>query len=743
MTHMQRKSSPRHASYAFTTVLIAAFSAAGAETVDLRTQFANPGKAYRPVIITHGGVLNNPRLLDWLDERRSGGTVLDVGVAPGAQQKGDEDHVNTTYLDDPAQFDRLRRAVRDVRARDGEVWVYDELAYPSASAGGRVLMGHPEYMVEVLGCRLVRTDGGTFKTVVPEHGDIYACWAVPMKDNRLSLKDAVDMTDRVADASFAWSAPDKDWVLCVIERYFPDTWKRHNIHRRNVNLLNRDAMARFVSLTHDRYARELGDQLSDVYAFFTDEPQFGSAENWSAGHPDCMPAVQWCDELPEAFRAKKGYDLRTVLPALFSDVGPKTAKYRYDFYDVQSDICAANFYGRIEEWCHDHGTYSSGHMLLEESLLLHVMFSGSAMKNWARMDLPGVDLLFGHPYHTMAGWEAGRFPVPEDASNKLASSVAHLRGKAGVFTESFALGKKRTLRQVLGVTAWQFAQGITHMTTYSIQSSLSAEDYAAFSDFAGRLALVARRGRHVADVAVLVPEASVWAAYTPPNGGRFARYIDCNPDAAHIDRLFRDTCHALSKAQRDFDCLDEALFPEADIRDGALHLADERFPVLVVPEARMLSVAAEAGIEKLVSAGGHVVFVGALPCQSPTKGDDPSLHQRMATLAERHPDRVLHVPDLAVFSDAVQWMANRVPPVVSWSGPDGVRVLHRREPGRDMILVANPAATPAAGTLTFPTGDRVSVWDPETGSAHNAKANESLALEVPGESARIVFVEGA
>ncbi len=182
-------------------------------------------------------------------------------------------------------------------------------------------------------------------------------------------------------------------------------------------------------------------------------------------------------------------------------------------------------------------------MLLEESLLFHVMFSGSMMKNWARMDLPGVDLLGASPYKTMAGWEQGQL-VAEDFSCKMASSVAHLTRKQGVFTESLALAHKVGLRQILGVAAWQFAGGITHMSTYTIQQELSAEDYAKFSDFVGRMALLARRGRHVADIAVLVPEASVWASYTPPDRGRFQGYFACNAEPLAIDRVFRETCHA-------------------------------------------------------------------------------------------------------------------------------------------------------------------------------------------------------
>ena len=87
--------------------------------------------------------------------------------------------------------------------------------------------------------------------------------------------------------------------------------------RRTVNILDRRAVARFIQLTHERYAKELGEQLDEVEAFFTDESQFGSAEHWIGGLPNCVPMVQWYEELPVAFKRKKRYDLRAVLPALF------------------------------------------------------------------------------------------------------------------------------------------------------------------------------------------------------------------------------------------------------------------------------------------------------------------------------------------------------------------------------------------------------------------------------------------
>ena len=104
------------------------------------------------------------------------------------------------------------------------------------------------------------------------------------------LNDSIDLTAQAKAGPFSWKGPDDgDRLVCLFERFQPDTWRRHNIPRRNVNILDRRAVSRFIELTHARYATELGKQLADVDLFFTDEPQFGSAEHWSGGTPRMRP----------------------------------------------------------------------------------------------------------------------------------------------------------------------------------------------------------------------------------------------------------------------------------------------------------------------------------------------------------------------------------------------------------------------------------------------------------------------
>ncbi len=710
----------------------------------LRQSFMDPPSEFRPLIITHARYAENPDLIDWLEERRVGGTVLDGGVRkPKDKEDGEEMYIEPTYLNDPKVFDQMRGVMAELKHRGHEIWIYDELGYPSPSAAGRVLDGYPEFQVWAMSCKTFEAEGKQIKVEVI-HPQVFSCVAMPRVDNILASDQAVDLTEQALSGSFEWSPPEGDWVVCLYEKHQPDTWRRHNIPRRNVNIMDREAIARFIELTHERYAEELGPQLQDVTLFFTDEPQFGATEHWTTGAIETAPAVQWCDELPGFFAGKKGYPVTRALYALFHDVGPETSRYRFDFYDVQSDLVAENYYGQIQDWCHENGVWSSGHMLLEESLLLHVMWSGSAVKNWSRMDLPGVDLLRVPRYKTMAGWERDIVTVKEDFSCKMAASMARLNGKPGVFTESYAVTQDGTVEQAKGVAAWQFATGVTHMSTYTIQNQFTAEEFADFADFAGRLALMSRRGKPVSDIAVLVPEASVWAAYNPPDGGLFERYLVRNPEAVHIDHVFRETCHQLLEHQLDFEIFSEELLNRANISNGKLKLSGQSFSMLVLPEVRMLNKATLNKVRAYHDAGGHVVFIGSLPSQNPLLGEDASMMQEATELTASGSGRIRHMPDLGKFEELMEWVMKEIPSNVKWEGPSTVRITQRQDEDQSIIMVANPSAEDALGSLITNFQGEVSLWDAETGKVKaidKRKNSNTIEVKVPANSARfLVFM---
>ena len=69
---------------------------------------------------------------------------------------------------------------------------------------------------------------------------------------------------------------------------------------------------------------------------------------------------------------------------------------------------------------------------------------------------------------------------------------------------------------------------------------------------------------------------------------------------------------------------------------------------------------------------------------------------------------------------------------------------HQREPGREIVLVANPSEAVLQGTLVCAFGGSASVWNPETGEIRETgarKPGEAVAVAVPADSARFVVFE--
>ncbi|MCF7816768.1 MAG: hypothetical protein K9M54_02700 [Kiritimatiellales bacterium] len=705
---------------------------AGATQEDL---FRNPPPEFRPLIMQHDKPIRDSGALDYLRVRRAGGFVMDAGGSktPSGRDVSDEEtFINPTYLNVPENFKRLATVLQQLKSDGRGAWLYDEYAYPSGSAGGLVLAdGHDEYAAQVVRFRVFKKG----EQVVPKSDAVVvSCVALPMQDSVVDLSRAQDLTNEARRGSFLCDVPDEAWRVCLLEKDYSDTWKRHNMGRRLLNVLDRDAVGRFIAITHQKYVEELGSGLRNVQAFFTDEPQFGSAEFWGkSGLEEADPMIQWTDELLAAFEKKKGYGLVPILPALFMDAGPQTAKYRYDFYDVQSDLMAENYFGQIQTWCNGHGILSSGHMLLEESLLFHVMFSGSAFKNWMRQDLPGMDLLGAMPYRSMAfHWEPKSAWSTEDISCKMVSSMAHLQGRKGAFSENFATAEKASLRDVLGTVAWQYSEGITHMATYTIQNTLSAEDYAKFCDFCGRLALFARRGVPGSRIAVLVPESSVWAAYVPPSGGGFERYFKDNPAATEIDAGFRKTCETLLAAQKQFECVTDELLRQATVRDGYLMIGPMKFSMLILPEVRFAGPGILEKLSEFVASGGYVQFVGALPSQDGKTGQSAKVALEAEKLIRSNPGHVSKEPKVSL-----PWIEHNCLDDVVWSGDSAVRMLVKNDGDETIIILANPSTDPAKGRLGVAAGRKAELWNPETGETSPLNGS-ALEIELQQKTACVV-----
>ncbi|MFW6156994.1 MAG: glycosyl hydrolase, partial [Armatimonadota bacterium] len=165
--------------------------------------------------------------------------------------------IEPPYLSDE-YMDLIRVAVEEAAELGLYAWLYDEGGWPSGSAQGRVLEGHDELRDQVL-----RVAGD---------GEIVAEVAIGERNVLFTLDDTGYSVDH----------------------------------------LNPEATERFIEVTHGRYAEAVGEFFGGtIPGIFTDEVRVRGEVG--------ADRIPWTGRMLKEFEARRGFDLRPWLPALFSE----------------------------------------------------------------------------------------------------------------------------------------------------------------------------------------------------------------------------------------------------------------------------------------------------------------------------------------------------------------------------------------------------------------------------------------
>ncbi|MGD2174192.1 MAG: glycosyl hydrolase [Candidatus Brocadiaceae bacterium] len=705
--------------------------------------FADPPNEYRPLRLVHGFdrmLRNREELegeegidarLEYLQGLGVGGVVANVGTRD--------------YLAGERQWEVFRYGMRRADEMGLVLWLYDEKGYPSGTAGGIVTRAHPEYVARGLTCYTTRASG---PTEVVQHLPLsceafeWAC-AYPT-DAAPTGESVVDLSDRVDEwGTLRWEAPEGDWTVLylALRVMYEGTFStavpaRHTPTRRYINTLDEDAVRSFLRVTHEQYARRLPPDLWErVRAIFTDEPlilyhctgrdpEEREPEGPVMDEPlftDRPPAVPWVYDLPEEFRRRKGYDLRPQLYALFTSDAREACYVRQDFWDVVTGMYARAYFGQIAEWCEEHGTALSGHVLAEENLWGNLMFEGSLLAAVRPMQIPGIDILTADP-------EAISDHVFVAA--KAVSSVAHLTGRKTVHCECCAFrrlpsGEQLGLDEFIAQANMLQVMGVNLFTLYQNQRQIGEEAFRHYTDYAGRLSLLLRGGRHVCDAAVLYPVRSAWAYWTPWGG-------QPGPERERIERRFSrladgyvEVCRELAQHQIDFDIVDERAIHEADLGEGAMRIADEAYRVVVLPRPYALERETAEALREFCAAGGTLISVQQRPELADSAANQPEFDRLMDELfGEDGPAVVLPAPEVEGY------IRERLGTDLQLAEPNRrVFYTHRRRDGRDLYFIVNNAPEPVTLRPRLRVPGPYALYRPLTGDVEDVGTDPELALQ--------------
>ena len=508
-------------------------------------------------------------------------------------------------------FRRVQIAVEEAAACGMEVWLYDEYPYPSGVAAGLVTVDHPEYLCKTLATVVQDTEGaGTVRIEAP-WGKVLSARAYPVTDEGCDYSTYIDLADQVGPDYgrevfqlsgltaynrkryftgeqrnlLLWEAPEGRYRIYL---YVEVVLKHFKYFETFVDPLNPEAMRYFIECTHEQYKKYIGDEFGrTVKGFFSDE-----VTAFPPGRP-------WSSLLPEKWPAER--DIYSDLPALTEDIGPETARIRYLFNHLVTEMFIDSYDKQIFEWCNEN----------------HLMYIGEKpilrSKELAYVSVPGIDT-----GHLKVGAKADPLPAGYRSNGKVVSSAAHFYHKPAALCEAFhSIGWGMTMQDMKWTFDWLAMTGVDWFVQHAFYYSAEAlhkhdappssfyqmpwwHEQAELSRYADRLSHLWEGLERSVHVLLMDPAPAQWV-------------LD-REGKKEAGQSLQAVQHSLMRTGSDFYFIDPELFAEAEVRDGSLYVNGEPYACVVLPDMCLIEDDAFRKLREFAETGGAVVIAGRIPC---------------------------------------------------------------------------------------------------------------------------------
>jgi hypothetical protein len=316
--------------------------------------------------------------------------------------------------------------------------------------------------------------------------------------------------------------------------------------------------------------------------------------------------MTWCTDFAKVFKAAKGFDITKYLGDILSAKEPsvEAMRIRIAYCDVRANLFRDRFLKPIQEWCHQNGLLSGGHLNGEDEPIGNTAYGyGHILRSLRALDVPGIDVIWRQLY---PGKKDNK-PFP-----KYASSAAHQNGSKYSLSESFAIYGDNTTPDIMKwLIDYQLVRGINiFVFGYSFYQASGmfmdgiVPNYSPMNTiwdfmtplykYAARIGSVLANGKPAQKTAVLYDIHSIWA------GGKECKRA--------IEKHF-DIAKKLLEEHKDFDFIDdEQIVASKFTRHGELRIGKMTYSTIVLPTSRWLSVGAILKLFMFHKRGGQVII---------------------------------------------------------------------------------------------------------------------------------------
>lgn len=542
---------------------------------------------------------------------------------------------------------------------------------------------------------------------------VVSLMAYRVQSGKLAAQGALDLRAQVKDSTLRWAPPDGNWrIVAVLAASV--TPSLDPMHPRS----GPEYAQKFFGAFEDHAPGESGKGLN---FFFSDELEFRIHGNL------------WNARFAEEFKKRKGYDLLPDLPALFTDIGPRTPKVRLDYSDVKVSLTEEGFFKPVFDHHQKHG-------------MIFGCDHGGRGRNVVE---------FGDYFRTQRWNQGPGCDQPglgrDITKNKVASSIAHLYQRPRTWLEGFYGSGWGTSSEALTDAVFaNMAMGHNLITFHGLYYSTHGgwwewappcnhfrmpywKQIDPLMTAIQRLSYLLSQGHHRCDVALLYPVAPMEAGMDGPDS---------------VKTAFA-TGSSLYNAGVDFDYMDFESLARAKVRDRQLNVSGESYRALILPAMKAVRHSTLERALEFYRAGGIVVSMGALPAASDRAGrEDPQVDAIVREIfgvtateaaarpqeSSRHANNSGGIGLIATkHEQVIEELARRQPLDFAMEGKGKAPcIMHRKVGPRDVYAIYGAEKGAVA---TFRATGAVELWDPWTGQARPLAAirqtNQVTVLRLP------------
>jgi len=523
-----------------------------------------------------------------------------------------------------------------------------------------------------------------------------------------------------------------------------------------LNHYNRSAVKKFLTRMSDALNTRLNGLDSAFRSMFCDSLE--------------LEGANWCEDMLEEFKRRRGYSLEPYLPFVLFKIGhmgnrvtdeygsrlegsalEEVKRARYDFYITRQELFNERFIRTYQQWCETNNVksrvqaYGRGYHPLESSMNIDI----PECETWLRGNI---------------GTEQGRAYT---TVNKFVASGSRLAGKQLVSCEEITNTTVvffSTLEMIKIAGDQSNLSGVNHSVLHGFNYSPKEARFPGWvrygtffnernpwwpymkywTSYKARLSAVFQNAESRADVAIMHPLADLWMEY----GLQRLPF----PRDEHPWYQF-DLWEAVHQNGNTCDYISEKILNEGKIEKGALRYNGRTYHTIMLMEVASIQPGTAKAMARFAEAGGRLIFIGSAPYKSTGlknyRENDSTVKKTIERIKDEYPEscKVFNAPedDLITWFRDVQKQFEITPAVVIDPLNRNISQVQYTHGEEELFFFTNSNINQQFSfRATFNTGEKTPwIWDAETGERYLYPFDEQknkLTIELaPSESKLIVF----